>query len=428
MAFSVLSPIADANSVESKPKFTLIFERSKEISCSKNQENIIIDFTYYYTTAYITTINQNIKCQFSISPSKQNFSVAKDNGLLEVHPQIFENNSWIRASKSILNLGGAYAFGYSNYEKKKAGKDGRFRLESSIPFPYVNPPISDEYKAKDYSHFYGLKAGSFCLEQTPGPVKIRYEIVNGKTSYFSNAVSISFMNYEKILYNGYNCYSTSEIVKPENKNSLQNSQPATSTPATKKTALKPCTANEKLALTQIDRQNYPLAQRYSEAQMEYQKLELDYQNASIAGQLSQMSRINIKIEQIKKDIDALGKSIDNLSVKRKSILAKCDPNGQSDSTNNTKLTQCSQNQISLMQSLQNQYWALMRQVDSYRSEISRLKESISAFTPSAEVARINYAIEDQLRYLDQPLSQASFVKKQFETANSSCLNSGISLD
>lgn len=183
-----------------------------------------------------------------------------------------------------------------------------------------------------------------------------------------------------------------------------------------------------MALTQIDRQNYPLAQRYSEAQMEYQKLELDYENASIAGQLSQMSRINIKIEQIKSDIDSLGRSIDNLSAKRKTILAKCDPKAQSGSTSTTKLTQCSKNQISLMRSLQNQYWTLMRQVDSYRSEISRLKESISAFTPMAEVARINYAIEDQLRYLDQPLSQASFVKKQFETANSSCLNSGISLE
>jgi hypothetical protein len=70
----------------------------------------------------------------------------------------------------------------------------------------------------------------------------------------------------------------------------------------------------------------------------------------------------------------------------------------------------------------------MRQVDSYRSEISQLQESISAFTPMAEVARINFAIEDQYRYLEQPMTQASFVKKQFETANSSCLNSGISLD
>lgn len=428
MAFSVLSPIADANAVEKNPKFTLIFERSKEISCSENQDNIIIDFTYYYTTVYERGIDSNIKCRFSISPNKQKFSVARDNGFLRVHLQIFENNSWIRASKSILNIGGAYDRGYSNNEKKKAGKDGRFRLEDSIPFPYVDPPISDEYKAKGYTHFYGLKAGSFCLEQTPGPLKIRYEIINRKTSYFSNAVSISFMNYEKILYNGYNCYSTSGIVKLENKNSDQDSQPATSSPATNKIALKPCTANENLALTQIDRQNYPLAQRYSEAQMEYQKLELDYENASIAGQLSQMSRINIKIEQIKSDIDSLGRSIDNLSAKRKTILAKCDPKAQSGSTSTTKLTQCSKNQISLMRSLQNQYWTLMRQVDSYRSEISRLKESISAFTPMAEVARINYAIEDQLRYLDQPLSQASFVKKQFETANSSCLNSGISLE
>ena len=427
MAFSVLSPITDANSLEKNPKFTLIFERSKEISCSENQENIIIDFTYSYTTTFYNGIDSNKQCQFSISPSRQNFSVAKDNGLLNVHPQIFENNSWIRAAKSQLNLGGAYPYGYANYEKNKAGKDGRFRLSSPIPFPYVNPPISDEYKAKGYSHFFGLKAGSFCLEQTPGPLKIRYEIVNGKTTYFSNAVSISFLNYDKILYNG-RCYSTSGINKLENNNTIQNSQPATSTPTTQKSVLKPCTTNENLALTQIARQNYPLAQRYSEAQMEYQKLDLDYQNASIAGQRSQMNRIDIQIEQIKRDINSLGKSIDNLSAKRKNILAKCDPKAQTGSAGNTKLTQCSQNQISLMRNLQNQYWSLMRQVDSYKSEISRLQESISAFTPMAEVARINFAIEDQYRYLEQPMTQASFAKKQFETANSSCLNSGISLD
>ncbi len=124
MTLSVLSPISDANSWEKNPKFTLIFERSKEISCSENQENITIDFTYYYTTTFYNGIDSTKKCQFSISPSRQNFSVAKDNGLLNVHPQIFENNSWTRAAKSQLNLGGAYPYGYANYEKNKAGKDG----------------------------------------------------------------------------------------------------------------------------------------------------------------------------------------------------------------------------------------------------------------------------------------------------------------
>lgn len=198
--------------------------------------------------------------------------------------------------------------------------------------------------------------------------------------------------------------------------------------STKTKVLPECTSSEKLALTQIDRQNIPLAQRYSEAQMELQKLDLDYQNASIAGQLSQMNKISLKIDQIKRDLDSLSKSIDNLSTKRKNILAKCDPKANSSSAGNTQLKPCSQNQLSLMRNLQNQYWTLMRQADSYRSEISRLKESISAFTPMAEVARINFAIEEQYRFLNQPLTQASSVKKQFETVNSSCLNSGISLD
>jgi hypothetical protein len=44
-----------------------------------------------------------------------------------------------------------------------------------------------------------------------------------------------------------------------------------------------------------------------------------------------------------------------------------------------------------------------------------------------EIAAANFAIEDQAQYRDQAYAQASYVEKQFETANSACLNSGISL-
>ena len=433
IAASTFVSINYANAAEVKPKFTVIFERAEEISCSQDQKNIVIDFTNYYTTIYRTnTYNGDLACKFNLSYDKLKFTKTK-NGQLNTHVQVFENGSWIRALKSEKNIceyGCWSQFGLTTQESKKPGKDNKYRLNTDIPlsFLYISPPISDEFRAEGKSYFYGLKSGSYCLEQTPGPLKIRFEIVNGKDKYYSNEVSLSYINYDKIIWDGRKCYSTSQIITPENIGGTKSSQSAANNPGKATTALKPCTTNEKMALTQIDRQNYPLAQRYSEAQMEYQKLELDYQNASIAGQLSQMSRINLKIEQIKKDIDSLGRSVDNLSAKRKIILAKCDPKAQPSSTSNTKLTQCSQNQISLMRNLQNQYWTLMRQADSYRSEISRLKESISAFTPMAEVAHINFAIEEQYRFLNQPLTQASSVKKQFETVNSSCLNSGISLD
>ncbi len=427
VAFSVLSPVTNGNSAEQNPKFTLIFERAKAISCSKDQSNILIDFTNYYTANYHRQIDSNIQCQFSISPSTQNFAVSKDNGLLRVHPQIFENNTWIRAAKSQLNIGGAEAWGYPLYEKRKAGKDGRLRLDSAIRFPYVNPPISDEYKAKGYSHFFGLKAGSFCIEQTPGPLKFRYEIVNGKTSYFSNAVSISYVNYDKILYNGYNCYSTTEIVKPETSGSAQNSQLATPIPKTEKSVLKPCTTNEKLVLTQIDRQKYPLLQRQNDLQLELQKLQYDYGVAYLTGG---QDRIQIEISRVESDLSSIGRSVDSLSSQRQKILAKCNPNAQPSSNGVKNLKKCSQTEISRMQSLQKQYRALMRQADLYTSEIALLENRIGYLMLQGkmeEIAAANFAIEDQMQYRDQASAQASFVKKQFEIANSACLNSGITL-
>jgi hypothetical protein len=430
VAFTLLTPITNAHSAEKNPKFTLIFERSKEISCAENQENITIDFTNYYTAAYERGIDSNIQCQFSISPSKNNFSVAKDNGLLRVHPQIFENNSWIRAAKSQLNIGGAAAWGYPLYEKRRAGKDGRLRLDSPIGFPYVEPPISNEYKAKGYSHFFGLKAGSFCLEQTPGPLKIRFEIVNGKTTYFSNAVSISYVNYDKILYNGYNCYSTSGILKPETSNSPKKSQPATSTPPTNKSALKPCTTNEKLALTQIDRQYLAASLNYSDSQKKLQKLDQDFQYASLQGNAPQMNKIQIEIGRVQSNLNTIGKSMDNLANERTRILAKCDSKSQSSSPKAPALKQCSQSEISLIRSFASKYDGLMRQFELARSEIALQQDRIGGLMLQGrmeEIAGANFIIEEQSQYASEASAQAAYVKKQFEMANSACLNSGITL-
>lgn len=427
LAIGASSFLMHANAAEKNPKFTLIFERTKEITCSENQQNILIDFTSYYTVVYNTKIDPNIRCKFSISPSKQNFAVAKDNGLLGVHLEIFENNSWIRATNSELNYSGILSGGYPNYEKRKAGEDGRLRLSYSLPFPYINPPISDEFKSKGYSHFYELKSGAFCLEQTPGPLKIRYEIINGKFSYFTNAVSISYVNYDKILYNGYNCYSTSKIVEPEISSKAQNSQPATSNPKAGVTTLKSCATNEKIAVTQIDRQKYPLLQRQSGLQLELQKLQYDY---GVAFHTGGQNRIQIEISRVESDLSSIGRSINNLSSQRKKILAKCDPNAQPSSTGVPNLKQCSQTEISRMQSFENQYRALMRQADVHTSEIDLLKDRIGYLMLQGkmqEIAAANFAIEDQTQYRSQAYAQASYAEKQFETANSACLNSGISL-
>jgi hypothetical protein len=430
VAFTVLNPITDSHSAGKNPKFTLIFERSKEISCAENQENITIDFTNYYTSAYERGIDSNKKCRFSISPSKQNFSVAKDNGLLKVHPQVFENNSWIRMVKSQINVSEGQPWGYPLYEMKKAGKDGRFRLHPPIRFPFVDPPISEEYKAKGYSHFFGLKAGSFCLEQTPGPLKIRFEIVNGKTTYFSNAVSLLYVNYDKILYNGYNCYSTSGIVKPESNGSAQNSQPAMSTSSTSKSALKPCTTNEKLVLTQIDRQYLAASLNYSDNQKKIQKLDQDFQYASVLGNANQMNNIKIEIDRVQSNLNTLGKSMDNLTNERKKILAKCDPKSKSNPSKTPTLKQCTQSEISLIRSFASKYDGLMRQYELARSEITLQQERIGGLMLQGrmeEIARANFIIEEQSQYAGEASAQAAYVKKQFETANSACLNSGITL-
>jgi len=428
VAFSVLSPITSANSAEKDPKFTLIFERSKEISCSDDQTNILIDFTNYYTTVYERGIDQNKRCKFSVSPNKQNFAVAKDNKVLDVHPQIFEDNSWIRANKSTRNLGGVHAWGFPLYEMKKAGKDGRLRLNPSIGFPYVNPPISEEFKSKSYSHFFGLKAGSFCIEQTPGPFKFRYEIVNGKTSYFSNAVSISYVNYDKILYNGYNCYSTTGIVKPETSGSAQNSQLATLIPKTGKSALKTCTTNEKLALTQIDRQYLAASLNYSDNEKKSLKLDQDFQYASIQGNAGLMNKIKIEIERVQSNLKTIGKSMDGLKAEQKKILTKCDPKSQTTKSTAPSLKQCSQSEISLIRSFANKYDALMRQYNLARSEIDLQNERIGGLMLLGrmdEIASANFIIEEQSQYAGEASAQAAFVKKQLETANSACLNSGV---
>ncbi len=430
VTLNLFNTSTEAYSAGKDPKFTLIFERSKEISCSEDQSNILIDFTNYYTAVYERGIDPNIRCRFSISPSTQNFAVSKDNGILNVYPQIFENNAWVRTNNSKTNVSAIYPLGYSNYEKRKAGKDRKLRLTDSIPFPYFNPPISDEYKAKGYSHFFGLKAGSFCLDQTPGPVKFRFEIVNGKKSYYSNAVSITYINFDKILYNGYNCYSTSGINKVDTRNDAQESQPASVIPLEGKSAIKPCTSNEKLAITQLDRQYLAASLNYSDTEKKLLKLEQDFQNASVQGNAGQMNKIKVDIDRAKSSLKAIGNSMETLNADRKRILAKCDPKSQPNKSTQSNLKQCSQGEISLIRGFSNRYDALMRQYELALSEIELQQDRIGGLMllgRMEEIARANFIIEEQTQYAGEASAQAAFVKKQFETANSACLNSGITL-
>jgi predicted nucleic acid-binding Zn-ribbon protein len=189
-----------------------------------------------------------------------------------------------------------------------------------------------------------------------------------------------------------------------------------------------CSSSQKLALTQIDRNKYPLSQRLSDARMESQKLDLDYQYASISGNWNQMNRIEIQIEEVERDVKSISAALDTLSSQREMILAKCDLNAKSGSSGVIKRKPCSPTQISLLRSLRNSYRNLQRQADSYRSQIDLLQDKIGGFTPMEEVARLNFATEEQMQYLNHAINQASSVKKQFETVNSSCLKSGITLD
>ena len=73
----------------------------------------------------------------------------------------------------------------------------------------------------------------------------------------------------------------------------------------------------------------------------------------------------------------------------------------------------------------------MRQADLYTSEIALLENRIGYLMLQGkmeEIAAANFAIEDQMQYRDQAYAQASYAERQFETANSACLNSGISLN
>ena len=432
VAITTLISINDANTAEVKPKFTIIFERTKEISCSQDQKNIVIDFTNYYTTIYRTnTYNKDLACKISLSYDKPKFTKTKS-GYLDLHVQVFENDSWIRAFKSEKNVGEygcGFPSGLTTQESKKPGNDNRYRLDLGIPLGllYVSPPISDEFKAEGKSYFYGLKSGAYCVEQTPGPLKIRFEIINGKFTYYSNEISLSYINYDKIVWDGRKCNSTSQIITPEDIGSTKSSPSATANPRTGPTALKSCTTNEKLALTQIDRQKYPLLQRQYGLQLELQKLQYDYGVAYLTGG---QDRIQIEISRVESDLSSIGRSIDSLSSQRKKILVKCDPNAQPSSTGVPNLKQCSQTEISRMQSLEKQYRALMRQADVHTSEIDLLQNRIGYLMLQGkmqEIAAANFAIEDQTQYRDQAYAQASYAEKQFETANSACLNSGISL-
>lgn len=287
--------------------------------------------------------------------------------------------------------------------------------------------LKDEWNA--YGVTYGLTHISFRATSPSGrvinyqksPLPYRYDTTSFKTSEIGvwNIQIAGWIDNQQTQWSLPKAVTVSVLpqsAKPEAKDTV------------KSKGLPACSSAQKLALTQIDRNKYPLSQRLSVAQMESQKLNLDYQNASISGNGNQMNQIKIKIEAAERDLKSIGAALDSLSSQREKILVKCDLNAQSSSSGVIKLKKCSASQMSLMRSLQNSFWNLQRQADSYRSEIDLLQDRIGAFTPMEEVARLNFATEEQMQYLNQAITQASYVKKQFETVNSSCLNSGITLE
>ncbi len=72
----------------------------------------------------------------------------------------------------------------------------------------------------------------------------------------------------------------------------------------------------------------------------------------------------------------------------------------------------------------------MRQYELALSEIELQQDRIGGLLllgQMEEIARANFIIEEQMQYAGEASAQAALVKKQFETANSACLNSGITL-
>lgn len=195
-------------------------------------------------------------------------------------------------------------------------------------------------------------------------------------------------------------------------------------PTTEKNPRKPCRADQEINLVQIERYLFSARQTLGELQSKWQLA-----NSTVGID----SKQGLLMNQIEVEIDSLDLYMKNLVVNREKIKKLCIPKGEISTSGKSKITppskrQCTTTEISMIRSLVNKYIALNQQVEFFEAEIDYQKDLISKYLLIGKmdsIARANFIIEEQSSLRDSANVQASFVKQQFDIANSACINSGI---
>lgn len=193
-------------------------------------------------------------------------------------------------------------------------------------------------------------------------------------------------------------------------------------PTSKKDARKQCRADQEIELVQIERYLFSARQTLGDLQMKW-----GLANSTVGIDPKQ----GLLMKQIEFEMDRLDLNIENLKSSRDKIKEKCIP--KSDISTSTKpipasKRQCTTTEISMIRSLASKYTALNLQIDFFQSEITKQQDLIGIYLLTGKmesIARSNFIIEEQSSLRDSANVQASFVKQQFDIANSACINSGI---
>ena len=195
-------------------------------------------------------------------------------------------------------------------------------------------------------------------------------------------------------------------------------------PITKKNPRIPCRADQEIILVQIERNLFSARQTLGDLQSKWQLANLT---------VGIDSKQDLLMNQIQVEMDNLDLYMKNLVANREKITKLCIPKGEISTSDKPKTTppskrQCTTTEISMIRSLVNKYLALNRQVEFFQAEIDNQKDLVSKYLllgKMESIARANLIIEEQSSLKDSTYTQASLVKRQFDIANSACLNSGI---
>ncbi len=195
-------------------------------------------------------------------------------------------------------------------------------------------------------------------------------------------------------------------------------------PTAKKNPRIPCRADQEIILVQIERNLFSARQTLGDLQSKWQLANLT---------LGIDSKQDLLMNQIQVEMDNLDLYMKNLVANREKITKLCIPKGEISTSDKPTTTppskrQCTTTEISMIRSLVSKHLALNRQVDFFQAEIDNQKDLISKYLllgKMESIARANLIIEEQSSLKDSTYTQASLVKRQFDIANSACLNSGI---